>query len=71
MQRGELWLLLPNITAKPKQGRQQISPKNTKGLGALGFFSPSLGPIRYLNTSSGQARERGRELMQLGRKELR
>lgn len=64
-----MWLLLPNITAKPKQGGQ-ISPKNTKGLGVLGvFFLPSLGPVRPLNTS-GQAHECGGELMQHGRKEL-
>ena len=36
--RSELWLLLPNITAKPQQRGQQISIKNTEGFECVGVF---------------------------------
>lgn len=58
VRRGELWLLLPNVTAKPEQGGQQVSPKITKGLAALFgvffIFLSSLGPVKPLNISLGR-----------------
>lgn len=41
----------------------RFPPRILEVLSMLGVFSPSLGPVRHLNTSSGQACEHGRELM--------
>lgn len=55
--------------------QQSLSREDSKFpiLNICGFVLPlaaSPSPIRHLNVTSGQARERGRELMQLSTKEL-